>query len=195
MRDVNNNKPEFESKIYETSVAEDSPIGTTVEQVHALDADAGENARVSYRIDTGSFDNFQIDPITGAITTISKLDYDKRSKYELILAAVDGGTTALTGTATLIINLLNRNDKLPIFVPAFQRASIAEDVSIGTQVHFLTAIDPDAGLNGLRFTLSGKVTAIDQYGKHVPESELISNLFEVLPSGNVTVKNVSNVIF
>jgi len=51
---------------------------------------------------------------------------------------------ALSGTATLVIDVLNKNDKTPHFSPATQRAHITEDAQPGTQVITLTASDPDA---------------------------------------------------
>ena len=66
-------------------------------------------------------------------------------RYTLEVVAVDGGVPrALSGTATLIIDVLNKNDKMPHFSPATQRAHITEDASVGTHVIKLAASDPDA---------------------------------------------------
>lgn len=60
-------------------------IGTIVEQVFATDADTGVNAEISYRIQKGGFDDFQIDIKTGEVTVKSetKLDYDRRKEYNI----------------------------------------------------------------------------------------------------------------
>lgn len=54
-----------------------------------------------------------------------KLDYDKRSTYEIEVIAMDLGTPSLSGTATLTVNIVNSNDKDPYFTPATQHAEVS----------------------------------------------------------------------
>lgn len=98
-----------------------------------------------YRIQQGSFDDFLIDNRTGLITIGKKLDYDRRNTYQIEIVASDlgmlnfeylnfpkrkqhlfyhTGTPSLSGTATLIVNINNSNDKDPYFTPATQRADV-----------------------------------------------------------------------
>ena len=65
--------------------------GTNVEQVVAMDADSGVNALIKYRIQKGGFDDFHIDDETGVVSVASKLDFDRRSMYNVVIVAVDGG--------------------------------------------------------------------------------------------------------
>lgn len=53
--------------------------GTSVETLNAIDLDTGVNADIVYRIQHGSFNDFQIDNRTGVITIAKTLDYDTRS--------------------------------------------------------------------------------------------------------------------
>lgn len=62
-----------------------------MEQVSASDADTGENAIVSYRIQRGGYDDFTIDSETGVITVGRKLDFDRRQSYGIEILATDGG--------------------------------------------------------------------------------------------------------
>jgi hypothetical protein len=79
------------------------------------------------------------------VSLFRELNYDRKNRYTLEVVAVDGGVPrSLSGTATLIIDVLNKNDKTPIFSPATQRAHITEDAEPGTRVIALTASDPDA---------------------------------------------------
>lgn len=118
--------------------------GSMVEQVQASDADTGDNARVSYVIESGAFEHFEIDMKTGAVDVAAKLDFDRKPQYKVRILAVDSGelvlfsaivsypvstctflgTPALTGTTTLVVNVLNSNDKMPSFNPPTQRAEV-----------------------------------------------------------------------
>lgn len=58
-------------------VQEDADIGATVARVTALDADVGENARVTYDLlSTWGTDLFQLDSVLGTFTLIGNLDYE-----------------------------------------------------------------------------------------------------------------------
>lgn len=46
------------------------------------------------------------------------------SHFQVI--AVDGGSPVHTGTATLVVHILNSNDKAPYFTPSTQRTQVTE---------------------------------------------------------------------
>jgi hypothetical protein len=69
----------------------ESSVGTMVEQVQATDADSGDNARLSYLIESGAYEHFDIDPKTGAIDVAAKLDFDRKPEYKIRVLAVDAG--------------------------------------------------------------------------------------------------------
>ena len=60
---IKNNAPEFEQELYSLSLAESTPVGTTVLQVNASDADS---AVLTYSIVSGNTANaFSLTPISG----------------------------------------------------------------------------------------------------------------------------------
>ena len=69
--------------------------GSVVEQVSATDADTGDNAVISYRIQRGGYDDFSIDKDTGVITVARKMDFDRRQQYDIKILATDGGNAVL----------------------------------------------------------------------------------------------------
>ena len=69
--------------------------GTNVEQVLATDADSGANAQIKYQIQKGGFDDFHIDDETGIVSIANKLDFDRRSMYNIVIIAVDGGMSLI----------------------------------------------------------------------------------------------------
>jgi hypothetical protein len=75
--------------------------GTQVEELNATDLDTGENAEIVYRIQQGSFNDFQIDNRSGVITIAKPLDYDIRQNYTLEIVASDKGIPSLSGELQL----------------------------------------------------------------------------------------------
>jgi protocadherin-16/23 len=88
-------------------------------QVSATDADQGANSRVLYHIVDGNHDNaFVIEPpFSGLVKTNIVLDREIRDTYRLTVIATDEGTSQLTGTSTLRINIVDVNDNQPTFPP------------------------------------------------------------------------------
>lgn len=194
VKDANNNKPIFQKPIYSASVPESSPPGTIVEQVFATDADTGDNAEISYRIQKGAFDDFYIDPKTGEVTVKSetKLDYDRRKEYNIEVIAVDGGSPTHTGTATLVVHVLNSNDKAPYFTPSTQRTQVTEDENVGYVFYNLKAADPDiSSPDSLVYAISEPITATDKDGRQLPSQVTgYKSFFEVIAhSGEVRVSS------
>lgn len=68
--DQNDNEPRFEQSKYLASVAEDTPIGTSVLQVKAVDDDLGPNARLLYTLANETHWLFAINNKSGIISTV-----------------------------------------------------------------------------------------------------------------------------
>ncbi|XP_047099103.1 cadherin-87A [Schistocerca piceifrons] len=189
VRDVNNNSPVFERESYVASIQEDSPIGTSIETTHASDADSGVNAQIKYRVQKGAFDDFEIEEDSGLVKVTKKLDYDRRSLYNIEIIAIDGGTPALTGTTTLTISIINSNDRDPFFEPSTQRAEISEDAVPGTIFYTLQARDPDVNSSdALNFEIAEPITAVDWNGKQVEQNNAFKSFFAVdRETGEVSV--------
>ncbi|XP_064554769.1 cadherin-87A isoform X2 [Drosophila montana] len=188
VRDVNNHVPSFQQQNYSAIVEENAEIGTSVEKLQATDLDTGKNAELRFRIQQGSFNDFDIDERTGEVFVSRKLDYDRRNTYHLQVQAADKGTPSLTGTATLTINVQNSNDKDPYFVPATQHAEVRADAPTGHLVYTLIALDPDVAThNALEFAATDDITAIDKEGKELPHSEQFKEYFAIARNGKVLV--------
>ena len=88
--------PAFAASIYNASVLENSPPGTTILQVHARDADTGRNGKRFFSIDNSNNAKmaFTIDSISGDILTSSVLDYESSSPnlFKSQIVASDNGS-------------------------------------------------------------------------------------------------------
>lgn len=118
--------------------------GFSVLRVTATDADSGLNKQLDYRIEGGGQDRFLIDAATGVIRVANlSIDREERDVYRLTVVAVDQGTPALSGTATVSIIIDDVNDCRPEFVNPIQTVSVPESAAPGTVVAEVTAIDRD----------------------------------------------------
>ncbi|KAK9886911.1 hypothetical protein WA026_019169 [Henosepilachna vigintioctopunctata] len=152
--DTNDNAPVFSTPVYNASVLEAEAPPLTVIQVSATDADSGMNGRISYKLLETFEDTFEIDSDTGEIYTNNKLDREDIPFYEIPVVAVDHGISQLTGTATVLVTVLDVNDNPPVFTRLFS-VNVTENAEIGSFVIQVTSSDQDIGENAnatYRFT-------------------------------------------
>lgn len=120
--------------------------GISVAHVHATDGDrSSPNNDVFYLISSGGNDKFQINSTSGVITTVSGLDREQSSGYNLTVLAVDRGSPALTATTTVSITVDNINDFTPEFTPSQISVSVLENLGRGRAIPGarLAAVDKD----------------------------------------------------
>lgn len=142
--------------------------GFSVLQVTATDADSGLNQQLDYRIEGGGQDRFLIEATTGVIRVANiTIDREERDSYRLAVVAVDQGTPALSGTATVTIVIDDINDCRPEFIKPIQSVSVPESAPPGTVVAEVTAIDRDLQPR-LEYYLLG-IVARDDTDALVPE--------------------------
>ncbi|KAL5110005.1 Protocadherin-1 [Taenia crassiceps] len=169
--DVNDNAPKFDKPFYEFFIEENdgeaevddaiSPVndkrpvrGQDGETgVQAWDMDAGENSRISYRLepdprDQSSVSYFSIDQNTGALFAVVPLDREAKSWHKFIAVASDHGDPTLSTTVEVLVHVENLNDNVPQFInqlvpEAGYSFSIDENESPGRFVGQITAVDAD----------------------------------------------------
>uniref|UniRef100_A0A673KXN8 Protocadherin Fat 4-like n=1 Tax=Sinocyclocheilus rhinocerous TaxID=307959 RepID=A0A673KXN8_9TELE len=147
IQDINDNPPAFDQDHYQTSVFEDTAIGSSVLQITATDLDEGANADIKYILDEGT--PFQIDPKAGTVIIKEGLDYETKKEYSLTIHAVDNGVPSLSGRSEATIKLLDVNDNDPVvkfryFPTTSKFASVDENAQVGTVVALLTVSDSDS---------------------------------------------------
>ncbi|KFW89116.1 Cadherin-22, partial [Phalacrocorax carbo] len=152
VQDINDSEPRFLEGPYIGSVAELSPIGTSVMQVMASDADDptyGSSARVVYSVLEGE-QHFTVDSKTGVIrTAVADLDRETQDRYEVVIRATDmaGQLGGLSGSTTVTIVITDVNDNPPRFPQKMYQFSIMETAPVGTAIGRVKAEDSDVGEN------------------------------------------------
>ncbi|XP_053491931.1 cadherin-22 [Ictalurus furcatus] len=152
VQDINDSEPKFLEGPYIGSVAELSPIGTSVMKVMASDADDptyGSSARIVYSVLDGE-NFFTVDRQTGVIrTAVADLDRETQDRYELVVKATDmaGQMGGLSGSTTVTIVITDVNDNPPRFPQKMCQFSVPEGMAVGTSVGRVMAMDADMGKN------------------------------------------------
>ena len=143
--DVNDNAPTFHDGDVTTAVAEDVRPGDVVYTVTAIDADAGDNATVAYRLTHAMF---SVDVATGDVYLSHALDYEATRGYVLTVMATDLGSPPRSASCTVVVNVTDVNDNAPRFDARPVVTEVMENTVTGTSLTTLTASDRDAGVNG-----------------------------------------------
>ncbi|XP_028832015.1 cadherin-7a [Denticeps clupeoides] len=152
VQDINDNEPKFLDGPYNARVPEMSPVGTSVVQVVATDADDptyGNSARVIYSILEGQ-PYFSVDPKTGVVrTALPNMDREARDQYLLVIQAKDmvGQMGGLSGTTSVTVTLSDVNDNPPRFSRKSYQFSVPESLPVASVVARIKALDSDVGPN------------------------------------------------
>jgi protocadherin Fat 4 len=180
VKDVNDNSPIFETKIYNVSIPEEEPGPKLVTTVVAVDKDSGVNGEIRYMLSEETVKKygklFEIKRESGEVYSMFKLDREEQSHYVLEVEASDLGDPPKTGTATVMINVLDINDNPMKFTRLFS-VNVTENAPVGTFVIQVTSVDKDIGENAncsYSFTdnASGKFV-IDPYSGNVTVSGIL----------------------
>uniref|UniRef100_A0A8C9SI64 Cadherin, EGF LAG seven-pass G-type receptor 2 n=1 Tax=Scleropages formosus TaxID=113540 RepID=A0A8C9SI64_SCLFO len=142
--DINDNVPIFVSTPFQATVLENVPVGYSVIHVQAIDADAGDNSRLEYRLlETGLGFPFSISNGTGWIVVAAELDREAVDFYSFGVEARDHGSPPMSSTASVSMTILDVNDNNPEFTQKSYHMRLNEDAAVGTSVVTVSAVDRD----------------------------------------------------
>uniref|UniRef100_A0A8C5DR20 Si:ch73-379j16.2 n=1 Tax=Gouania willdenowi TaxID=441366 RepID=A0A8C5DR20_GOUWI len=150
--DINDNRPIFSQEVYEMSVKENIPVGTSVFRMNATDHDEGINGEVEYSLgktlSPQEYNIFELDKLTGVIVIKGLVDYEENDVYGLDVEASDKGTPPLSGECRLVIKIIDVNDNSPEIDVTSLSNTVSENSKPGTVVSLLSVKDKDSGVNG-----------------------------------------------
>ncbi|XP_037316682.2 protocadherin alpha-C2-like isoform X2 [Pungitius pungitius] len=185
--DINDNAPHFRRGTMHLDISESSPVGERFSLNNAADPDVGTNSVKDYYLSAS--EHFALEIQTGRdgskfadLILIRALDREKQAIHNLILTAVDGGVPTRTGTASILVRVLDVNDNAPSFDKDEYILDVMENSPIGSLVVKLNATDLDESSN----------SAI-VYSYSLYTSERTQQVFNLNPeNGEIRVKEMIN---
>ncbi|XP_016417034.1 protocadherin alpha-C2-like, partial [Sinocyclocheilus rhinocerous] len=185
--DINDNNPQFRRDTINLDITESTPAGERFSVSNAVDSDVGSNSVKTYYL--SQKEHFDIEIQSGrdgskfADLILKKaLDRETQPVHNLILTAVDGGVPPRSGTASIVVRVLDANDNAPKFDQESYTISLTENSPIGSLVVKLNATDLDEGSN------ADLVHSFSLY-----TSEKTQKAFSLNPdSGEIRVKEMVN---
>ncbi|XP_055053281.2 protocadherin Fat 3a isoform X6 [Misgurnus anguillicaudatus] len=186
VEDVNDHAPLFTMAMYDGQVYESAALGSAVLMVTALDKDKGQNAQITYSIDSGNAGNtFRIDSVLGIISVARELDISNIGHYVLSVKATDNGSPALSSTSVVRIAVTLSDNAAPKFPQNEYQAEIAEGVAIGTSVITVNALSLSTLTYNIRHGNGDRTFRINQYSGVITTQKPLD--FETLSSYVLTV--------
>ncbi|XP_064209142.1 protocadherin alpha-C2-like [Anguilla rostrata] len=185
IKDINDNAPHFRWEEIQLDILESVSPGERFSLTNAIDPDVGTNSIKTYQLSES--EHFDLEIQTGTdgakyagLVLRKALDREEQAVYNLILTAVDGGIPARSGTANIIVRVLDTNDNAPHFDKEVYLVNLSENSPIGSLVIKLNATDLDAGPNA-------EIT----YSFSLYTSEKTQDIFTLNPNtGEIRVKDV-----
>uniref|UniRef100_A0A8C6W4N7 Cadherin domain-containing protein n=1 Tax=Nannospalax galili TaxID=1026970 RepID=A0A8C6W4N7_NANGA len=158
--DVNDNAPAFAQPEYTVFVKENNPPGAHIFTVSAVDADAQENALVSYslverRVGERALSSYvSVHAESGKVYALQPLDHEELELLQFQVSARDAGVPALGSNVTLQVFVLDENDNTPVLLEPEAGLSggvvsplVPRSVATGHLVAKVRAVDADSGYN------------------------------------------------
>ncbi|XP_036905250.1 cadherin-related family member 1 isoform X1 [Sturnira hondurensis] len=151
--DANDEVPRFIQEPYIVHVPEDTPAGSSIFKIRAVDKDTGSGGSVTYFLQNIQSSKFAMDHHSGVLRLQAEatLDYEKARTHFVIVVAKDGGgrlqgaDVVLSATTTVTVNVEDVQDMAPVFVGTPYYGYVYEDTVPGSEVLTVVAMDGDRG--------------------------------------------------
>ncbi|XP_061569192.1 cadherin-7a isoform X2 [Cololabis saira] len=149
-----NEPPVFSSTLKELVVSEDAKVGTSIGRVSAHDPDT-INSSIRYSIDrnTDLERFFNVDALSGIISTAKLLDREANSVHNLTIFAIESQDPTQIGRGIALVTVLDINDNAPVFAIDYETL-LCENAMPGQIIQTISAVDKDEPLSGHRFYFS-----------------------------------------
>ncbi|XP_042145867.1 fat-like cadherin-related tumor suppressor homolog isoform X2 [Ixodes scapularis] len=148
--DANDQWPEFTKSTFRVEISENIPPGTDVLQLSTTDSDGGR--RLFYSLYNSaspeSVKKFQVDSLTGVLSTREALDHEEARRHLLTVVVWDTGTPVnMRNFARVVVEVSDHNDHPPEFLSAISEVRVFETAALGTGVLQVRCLDRDRGRN------------------------------------------------
>ncbi|XP_003339609.3 protocadherin Fat 2 [Monodelphis domestica] len=148
---INQHRPQFLEAQYEVKVPQGTPPGLELLRVQATDQDKGKNLvyTIQGSLDARSTKLFQLDPNSGSLVTVGKLDMDSGlSRHILTVMVRDQEIPIKRNFVWVTIQIEDRNLHSPSFIQLHYETTTSTIAALGTELLQVRALDADRGFNG-----------------------------------------------
>ncbi|XP_041622805.1 protocadherin gamma-A6-like [Vulpes lagopus] len=118
--DINDNTPSFFREELEVKIMENAVPSSRFPLLEVYDLDVGMNSLQGFKLSENS--HFSVDvwseasrPKYPELVLEHALDREGQAIYHLVVTAVDGGDPVRSGTARILVIVLDVNDNAPVF--------------------------------------------------------------------------------
>ncbi|XP_013860575.1 cadherin-related family member 1a isoform X2 [Austrofundulus limnaeus] len=126
------------------SLSEDTPIGTQIYRLNGTDPE-GQEVRYGLSFDPGSKEYFSVNPKSGSITLVEKLDREKQDSIDVNISITDGKSKVVE---KVTIFVMDTNDEKPEFQNMPAIIDVLETTESGSSIYKVEAVDRDTGSGG-----------------------------------------------
>lgn len=147
--DVNDHRPQFlPPGPYAIDIDENLLPTTVVFNATALDADYGDNGRITYSIavnPSAYSSDFVINSMTGEVSIARNLSYNTVPFYTIQIFATDNGKPSFATSTSIQLKINDVNNFIPQFSSSVYNISVSEAVVADSTILTLSATDEDTG--------------------------------------------------
>uniref|UniRef100_A0A3Q1BZL2 Photoreceptor cadherin n=1 Tax=Amphiprion ocellaris TaxID=80972 RepID=A0A3Q1BZL2_AMPOC len=126
------------------SLSEDTAVGTQIYCLNGTDPE-GQKVRYGLSFDPGSKEYFRVDPESGNITLVEKLDREKQDSIDVLVSITDGQSKVVE---RVTIFVMDANDEKPEFQNMPAIIDVVETTESGSSIYKAQAVDKDTGSGG-----------------------------------------------
>ncbi|KAM7401460.1 hypothetical protein PAMA_005589 [Pampus argenteus] len=172
--------PVFSMDYYILDIFENSPAGTQVGTVTAVDPDSS-NSAVRYFIENeeGRPLYFNIEVNSGIIRTTQVLDREETSWHNITVMAAEVDNPRMASHVPVTIQILDVNDNIPSISGGNNAVIVCESTKNGQVIHTIRATDLDNFANG-------------KFSFYVPAEHQVNPNFTIKDNGDNTASIVSH---
>ena len=159
--DVNDNPPRFSEPQVNVYVKENSPVGSVIKTVTAVDADIDQNGQVRYSFLHDNSNSLPLSTMininseTGDIVSLQAFNFEELKTFQFKVQATDSGVPPLSSNVTVNVFILDENDNSPsVLAPYSEHGSVnSESIPYSAEAGYfvakIRAVDADSGYNAL----------------------------------------------
>uniref|UniRef100_A0A915CQB1 Uncharacterized protein n=1 Tax=Ditylenchus dipsaci TaxID=166011 RepID=A0A915CQB1_9BILA len=168
LEDVNDNAPQFQQSSYDLWIAENSPIGTIVGTLVAVDADAGPNANIQFKIFGGADAKFfEIEADNkqpGVVNIRSRVEFDFEASTSRFYVELQASSGQLSSTVPITIHVSDVNDNRPQLKDFIVLITQFDNEKSNLTVGRVPAFDPDQNATLDYFIQPNDLLSVDSFG-------------------------------